>query len=317
MADATIYVSKYIGPASPKGIVLINLRKLIQLAAMALFAAGVVIPLASTAAPPLRQYAAPTRIATMEGELLLVSDFAQGAVHMVRKKDLTVARSIAIEGQPVAVAWSRGRIFVGNETKGQVEAYNPGGKLVATFGEPGSIRLPNSIVILEPANKLLVLDAYEKTIKVFTLDGVYLYPLTSPGVLTNPSAMSFDPDRQLLLVSDFGAFSSSIFGKAQSYVQVVDLDGNKLQRFNLNFSRPQGSAVDGKGRLFVVDSFLAKIHILDAANGKELGVLGGFGSDPGQLKLPLDVLYLPTDGNLLVTDSGNGRIAVFPQGATP
>ena len=293
-----------------------NLRKLIQLAAMALFTAGLVVPLLSTAAPPLRQYATPTRIATMEGELLLVSDFDQGAVHMVRERDLAVVRSIPIDGQPVAVAWSRGRIFVGNETKGQVEAYNPGGKLVATFGEPGSIRLPNSIVVLESANKLLVLDVHEKTIKVFTLDGVYLYPLTAPGVLTNPSAMSFDADRQLLLVSDFGAFSSSLYRKAQSYVQVVDLDGNKLQRFSLNFSRPQGSAVDGKGRLFVVDSFLAQVHILDAANGTELGVIGGFGDGPGKLDLPLDVLYSPAEGTLLVTDSRNGRITVFNQGGT-
>lgn len=294
-----------------------NLRKLLRVASVAVLAVAAAMPVASIAGPAAPQYASPARIAPMEGDLLLVSDFAEGAIRVVRRHDLTVMRSIAIDGQPVGVAWSRGRIYVGNETKGQVEAYTSGGKLVATFGEPGSIRLPNSIVVLEAAERLLVLDAYEKTIKVFSLDGTYLWPLTGPGVLTNPSAMGFDADRQLLLVSDFGAFSSSIYRKAQSYLQLVDLAGNKLQRFSLSFSRPQGAAVDGKGRLFVVDSFLAQVHVLDSANGTHLGVLGGFGSGPGQLDLPLDVLYSAIDGNLLVTDSRNRRITVFNQEARP
>ena len=287
------------------------------LATAVFLAASVLAPTQSAAAPPVREYAAPARIAPMEGGLLLVSDFAEGLVHVVRASDLAIVRSIVIDGQPVGVAWSRGLILVGNETKGRVEAYNPGGQLVASYGEPGSIRLPNSIVVLEPAGKLLVLDAHEKAIKAFTLDGVYLGPLSPPGMLDNPSAMGFDASRGQVLVSDFGASTSSLFRKGQALVRVIDVEGVEIARFNLAFSRPQGLAADGKGRLYVVESFLAQVRILDAITGTELGVLGGFGSGPGELDLPLDVHYSPADGRLLVTDSRNGRIAAFSVGAAP
>ena len=279
--------------------------------AAAVLAAGTAAP--GVAAPPLREYGAPARIAPMDGNLFLVSDFAEGAVHIVRARDLGIVRSVAIEGNPVGIAWSRGRIYVGNETKGQVEAYALDGKRVASYGLPGSIRLPNSVVVLEDSGRLLVLDAYDKSIKAFAIDGDYLGTLTPPGVLANPSAMGYDASRGYLLVSDFGAFSSSLFRKGQAYVRLFDLGGAEVARFSLAFSRPQGLAVDGKGRLFVVESFLGQVRVLDANTGTELGILGG----QGMLDLPLDAVYCAGIDSLLVTDSRNGRIAVLAPGAMP
>lgn len=285
--------------------------------ASTILAIAAFLPLSPEAAPPLREYGAPTRIASMAEGLVVVSDFSEGMVHVVRRSDLAVVKTIDVDGQPVAVAWSRGRIYVGNETKGQVEAYNIGGQRVATYGVPGSIRLPNSIVVLEASDRLLVLDAYEKAIKAFTLDGVFLGTLTGPGAIGNPSAMSFDAGRQLLLVSDFGEFSSNMFRRAQARIRVLDLAGTETARIALKLSRPQGTAVDGRGHLFVVDSFLSRVHVLDASSGVELGIIGGLGGEAGQLDLPLDVHYSAMDDSILVTDSRNGRIAVFPLGVAP
>lgn len=293
-----------------------GMRILLRAAVLASGIVAAATPSAS-AAPPLRDFGAPMRIASMGAGLVVVSDFSDGAVHLLRSDDRSIVHSFGIDGRAAGIAWARGRIFVGNEAKGCVEAYSPGGALLATFGEPGSVRLPNALVAVEAADRLFVLDAYAKAVKAYTLDGTYLGPVTAPGVLVNPSAMGFDPDRQQLLVSDFGAFSSSLFRGAQSYVVMLDLAGAERGRLNVSFSRPQGLAVDSHGRLFVVDSFLAQVHVLDAATGAQLGVLGEAGSGPGQLDLPLDVFCCAADESLLVTDSRNGRIAAFPSGGAP
>ncbi|HET9650725.1 MAG TPA: hypothetical protein VFP36_00970, partial [Usitatibacter sp.] len=254
-------------------------RTLVRNGAIALWIAVCTMSGLSAAAPPLRGMGAPTRIAAMGAGLMVVSDFSDGTVHLVRTSDRFVVHSFAIEGRPVGVAWARGRIFVGNEAAGRVEAYSAAGQLLAAYGERGSVALPNAIVAVEAADRLFVLDAKDRAVKAYTLDGTYLGALTAPGVLANPSAMGFDAARQLLLVSDFGAFSSSLFRGAQAYVVALDLEGNERGRLGVAFSRPQGVATHA-GRLFVVDSFLAQVHVLDAQTGAELGVLGEAGNGP-------------------------------------
>jgi len=289
-----------------------------------LISAGPVAHAAPPAGGPLG-VATPVRIATMPGDRLLVSDYDLGVIHIVDRQDLSVERSFSVGGRPVAVAWGLDRIFVGNETLGRVEVYNPRGKRIATFGEPGSIRLPNAIAVDAEGSQVLVLDVFEKVVKVFSSDGILLRRLTQPGALTNPSAMTFDPVRRRVLVSDFGAYADSTFAKQNALVRHFDTDGVELQSFDgvipntttRTFVRPQGLAFDGAGHLYVVDSFASEVHVLDAASGVPIGVLGGFGTDPGLLSLPLDAVFSSTGGKLYVTDSRNGRIATFAQWGTP
>ena len=261
--------------------------------------------------------AEPVRIALMPGARLLVSDYRAEAVHVVDQRDLSVQRTMEVGGNPVAVAWGLGRIFVGNETKGRVEAYNLGGRLLTTYGAPGSILLPNAVAIDPESSRLMVLDSFEKVIKVFALDGTFLYPLTQAGALENPSAMSFDAARRLLLVSDFGTFSDNTFKKPTSSVRYFDLSGTEQIRFNAISARPQGLGVDGFGHLYVVDSYASQVQVLDAASGALLGMIGAPGTGPGALNLPLDVVYSPGTNKLYVTDNQNGRIASFDRWVAP
>ena len=285
----------------------------------------VVIPLLLSAAlyaedraqGPLRELATPVRVALMPGGRLLVSDYDARAIRVLSQLDLSVQRSFAIAGKPVAVAWGLGRIFVGNETLGRVEAYNLGGQLMATFGETGSILLPNAVAVDTESSLVMVLDAAAKVIKVFDLDGRFLLLLTQPGALENPSAMAFDPARQLVLISDFGAFSNSVFAKPKPFVRQFDLRGTEQIKFTGTFARPQGISVDDLGRLYVVDSYKSQVQVLDAASGVLLGVLGSLGSGPGELNLPLDVVYSAESGKLYVTDNRNHRITTFAPRETP
>ena len=260
---------------------------------------------------------APVRVALMPGKRLLVSDYRAEAINVVDQRDLSVQWTFPIAGKPVAIAWGLGRIFVGNETEGRVEAYNFHGHLMTTYGAPGSILLPNAVAVDTESSQVLVLDAFEKVIKVFALDGTFLYPLTQAGALENPSAMTFDPARRLVLVSDFGGFSDNMFARRGALVRYFDLSGNEQFRFSGTFIRPQGLSVDGFGRLYVVDSYKSQVQVLDAASGALLGLLGGPGSGPGSLNLPLDVVYSPDADKLYVTDNQNGRIATFERWVTP
>lgn len=255
----------------------------------------------------------PVRLALMPGARLLVSEYRTQTIKILDQRDLSVQWSLPVAGNPVAVAWGEGRIFVGNETAGRVEAYNFYGRLMTTYGAPGSILLPNAVVFDAESSRVMVLDSFEKVIKVFALDGTFLYPLTQTGALENPSAMSFDAARRLLLVSDFGGFSDNMFGKPSASVRYFDLSGTEQIRFNGLSARPQGLGVDGSGHLYVVDSYESQVQVLDAASGAPLGLL----SAPGNLNLPLDVVYSPGTNKLYVTDNQNGRIASFDRWVAP
>ena len=259
----------------------------------------------------------PVRVALMPGARLLVSEYRTQTIKILDQRDLSVQWSLQVAGNPVAVAWGQDRIFVGNETAGRVEAYSFFGRLMTTYGAPGSILLPNAVAIDPESSRVMVLDSFEKVVKVFALDGTFLYPLTQAGALENPSAMSFDAARRLLLVSDFGGFSDNMFGKPSASVRYFDLNGNEQIRFNGVSARPQGLGVDGFGHLYVVDSYESQVQVLDAASGALLGLLGAPGAGPGTLNLPLDVVYSPGTDKLYVTDNQNGRIASFDRWVAP
>lgn len=257
--------------------------------------------------------AAPVRIAQMPGGKLVVSDYSANSVFVVGMSDLALKKRISVAGHPVAVASGFGKIFVGNETMGRVEVYNPSGQFLYTLAGNGSIRLPNSIAVNELTEQVLVLDAHEKVIKVFAVDGTYLYPLTLPGALVNPMAMTLDVARGVLLVSDYGSFSSSLFRRPQPLIRLFDLTGNPLRTITGSFARPQGLTVDSAGRLYVVDCLEGEVQVLDLISGQRLKKLGGFGSEPGQLSFPLDVVVSEEAQLVFVTDNRNARIATFAQ----
>lgn len=263
---------------------------------------------------------APVRIAPMPGDRLLVTDNALESVLVIDRKSLSVERTIPVGGRPVGIAWGEGRIFVGNETLGQVQIYNLDGKLAGTCGEPGSIGLPNAIAFDDQTYEVLVLDALEKVVKVYSVEGQFLRLQTQPAAMTSPTAMTFDRAARRLLISDFGSLSGGVFTKPKPVVHHFDAAGTETARLEgtatRTFVRPQGIAIDGGGRLYVVDSYDSKIYVFDAA-GVPLGSLGGFGSDTGKMSLPLDVLYSPRDKTLYVTDHANGRIVTFPEWVTP
>lgn len=295
-----------------------------------LLAAGLLIPaIAATAAPLGDRPAAadrgkttgaalrsPVRIAAMDDGPLLVSDYTAGSVCMVNRNTLRVLRCFTVAGRPSGVAWSRGRIYVGNEAAGTVEAYDPGGRLLFRFGAEGAVRIPGGIAVDAGSGMIFVSDGFEKNIKVFDRDGVPLYTITGDaagsGQMVNPIEVAVDPARGEILVSDYGDPADTFPAR----IRIYDLAGNFITAISgkrSGFSRPQGLSVRG-GLIFVADGMLGQVLVFDRTTLARVRTLGSFGTGPGQLMLPLDVLADPASEDVFVTNNRMGRVERFEKG---
>jgi hypothetical protein len=224
------------------------------------------------------------------------------------------------------------RLYVVAGREGAVKVFDLGGSLVATIPATGGEPLsnPTGIALYQPllvgdldgdgvvgqADLGLLLSEYPCSVPPCTadLDGDGDTDQADLGLLLASYGEPL-PAKQLL-VSDFGDQSDSD-NPIPAAVHVYDLTGRRLNSFTGDFSRPQGLAVDAAGRIVVVDSLRCELLILNAATGEVEGLLGGFGSEPGQLKLPLDIVIDPGTNDFFVTNNRLDRLEVYRGGRLP
>lgn len=268
------------------------------------------VPMAQTV--PMQS---PVRLACGPKGLLVVTDYNARAVFTVNHADLKTVDAFAVPGRPTGIAWASGKIFVGNETTGTVEVYNPSGQwLYDLGGAKGLVRQPNDIAVDKKSRRVFVVDGRDKVVKVFDMSGPFLFAIGA-GHLANPTGIVLDEGREQVLVSDYGDPAATFSAR----VRIFDYAGNPVFSFGGRaggFSRPQGMAVDGEGHLFLADGLLGQILVFDQATGAGLKTLGEFGLGPGQLQLPLDVVLDPESKDLFVTNNRAARIEVFKAGGS-
>ncbi len=264
-----------------------------------------------------RHIGSPVRLTAIAEGNLLVTDHNAQAVHMMNKATLKVLRSFPIKGRPLGIAWTRGRIYVGNETTGAVEVYNRAGKwLFDLGGAKGIIKEPTDIAVDEALGRVFVVDGDEKNIKVYDLQGAGLYTIagaaSGAGQLVNPTGIALDTRRGEIVVSDYGDTNFAYSGRLCLFDYAGNVVGEIAGKAG-GFSRPQGLTVD-EGRIFLADGMLGQVLIFDRETGAKVKTLGSFGSGPGQLMLPLDVVVDPLSKDVFVTNNRLKRIEVFTGG---
>lgn len=303
-----------------------TIKSYVPLTLFVTFALGaglMMLPAESTAAEHAKQrmdqLLSPARLSVGPSGILLVTDYRAQAVFMVSRTNVAkVIRSFSIDGRPLGIAWARGRIYVGNETTGAVEVYNPAGKLMYTLGgAPGSVKQPSDIAVDASRGLVFVVDGHEKRIRVFGLKGPELTAISGIGAgsLVNPIGIALDQTREEILVSDYGHPADSSDERAPSLVHIFDYDGNKIAEISgsRRFSRPQGLAVE-EGHIYLADGMLGQVLVLDRSSGATVATLGEFGTGPGQLQLPLDVVIDPSSKDVYVTNNRAARIELFEGG---
>jgi sugar lactone lactonase YvrE len=97
-------------------------------------------------------------------------------------------------------------------------------------------------------------------------------------------------------------------------VQVFDADGKFVRMFGHlgdaagDFDKPKGIAVDGSGRIYVVEGLNDVVQVF-SPEGRLLAIFGGSGGGPGQLWLPAGITL--SGNNVFVADAANRRVQVF------
>jgi len=257
-------------------------------------------------------FRSPIRLTFGGGSNLLVSDYLGNCIVIVNGDTLRPKSTIPVAGRPLGIAWAGGKFIVGNETTATIEVYGRSGKLLYNLGEAGQVRQPSDVDVDPIRDRVFVIDAYDRNVKIFDLDGPFLGTM-GDGMLFNPTGLAVDAGQGRVYVSDYGDLYASYPAK----IAVFDYSGNHIMDIpggTGGFSRPQGIGLDDSGRLYLVDAFIGKVLIFDAATGNKLGTLGEFGSGPGQLQLPLDAVYDEAASALFVTNNRSGRIEVFQTG---
>ncbi len=266
--------------------------------------------------PGSQQLQSPIRLAMTPERNLLVSDFQAGMIMTVDHKTLQAARGFPVQGKPLGVAYARGHIYVGNTSKECVEVYARGGKKLYQLN--GVIKQPTDIAIDEKQGLVFVVDADQKNVKVFNLKGNFI--LSFPGVannLVNPTGITLDPANSEVFVSDYGDRTIGVYPR----IQIFDYQGGLLDTikgkqgmFGMRFSRPQGLAVDDAGHVFMVDCYSGEIMVFDRYTGQTLKTMAGYGTDPGQLRLPLDIVMNPSTKDIYITNNRAAAIEKYEKG---
>lgn len=249
-----------------------------------------------------RQAETPVRIAWAADHQLLVSDYQAQSVQFRDGQSLALQRKIVINGHPLAVGYTQGKVLVGNETTQCVEVYDSTtGALLYTLGDgPGSIPLPNDLAIDEASGRVLVTDSSGSRILVFSVAGPLLATITDP-LLVQPSSVVLDAAGEHFYVGDVGG----------AKVLEFTISGQFERSITGNFTHPKGLAIDDAGHLYLVDALLGQVLVLDEVTGLEIARLGVVPPYAGPHKMPFDAVFDVGNQRILVTDYLLGKIETF------
>jgi DNA-binding beta-propeller fold protein YncE len=303
------------------------------------FSVGLLAKSQNQGRPVSHELVSPIRMAFGPGGDLLVSDYRLGMILLLDKKNNKVIRSFQVEGKPLAVAYSKGHIYVGNESRHRIDVFNPAGKDLKQKGAFETvIKKPTDIAIDSKSGSIFVVDGLKKIVFVFNHKGKLTGQIPASGkdtaMLANPTGIAVDSVRKEILVSDYGDDKLSISPRIQVFnfngqlqTTITDMEPSLSGSTNLSkgkmgmgggwgetprFSRPQGLIIDSKNRIFMVDCYSGEVIVLDRMSGSKITIIGSYGPKPGQLRLPLDVLLDEETGNVFVTNNRMARIEIFP-----
>jgi tripartite motif-containing protein 71 len=212
-----------------------------------------------------------------------------------------------------------GRVFVSDDGNQRVQVFTSKGRYLYQFGNTGTgaKRLVDARgLTTTPDGTVVVADewafalkewTYTKTAATFQRQLFGSGP-PAPGV-NSPRGMAVDPGSGALYAVDWWNQRIEKFGAAGAYQLQWGQRGTKQEPGSINFA--WDAAVDpATGNVFVANRESHEIEVF-APNGDYVTRWGTRGTTDGKLTFPQGVAFDPTDGSLLVADSGNDRIQRF------
>jgi len=177
-----------------------------------------------------------------------------------------------------------------------------------------SFLFPNGIAT-DPAGNIYVADSKANQVAVFNASGVFVSLFgakgTGPGQFNFPTDLAYESASQQLAVVDTLNNRVQFFDASGAFKRVVGTPA-KLSG-PLRFTYPQGIAFDYQNgvRMYVADAFQSSVQVIDLGPlPRFLSYIGAFGTAPGELQHPSDVVFDAATSELLVSDS-SGRINIY------
>jgi predicted CXXCH cytochrome family protein len=267
----------------------------------------------------------PGRLAPTAGGGVYVTDQPVGQIVEFDAAGAVVA-TYSIPELPVGIAadLASGNIYVARGD-GQVGIYDATFTLLGTLDPtPFTLTRPNDLTVDPLTGEVYVVESAEQMIMVFDgATGGLLRVWGTEGSdlseLMHPQAIALDPALGHVIVADADNFR----------VQVFDTMGVLQFKFGYRilflpdsetgwFARAEGLAVDACSNIYITDAVMGTVRVFDEA-GTELDPdhlpVVGFGSGPGELQVPCDVLI--DGGTMYVADTNGAAVEVYSVSCTP
>jgi DNA-binding beta-propeller fold protein YncE len=204
----------------------------------------------------------------------------------------------------------------------RIQVFNLAGEFLRGWKTPeGANGKPTGASIDPVTGNLLVADTHYFRFLTYTPDGELLFDKTiggvngsEPGQFGWVTDIARAPDGTLYL-AEYGEFDR---------IYKYSSDGQYIDRFGehgdgpLQFSRPQTLAVDDDGLLWISDACNHRIQVVDwrDATPRSIAILGGEGTEPGQLMYPYG-MKLISENRVLVSEFGGHRVQCWRRDGTP
>jgi len=221
---------------------------------------------------------APTAVAVDSDENLYVVESSSNALYIYSREGRYTKRLTGLS-KPLSVAVDeRGRVFVGNAGRGNVEVYGGDLKLLFKLGAgDGEFLLPGAIAI-DSTGSIFVADGKDNKIKVYTAEGAYRSSLGEDGTLHFPTSIAINKISGELIITDLPVVQTKEGPIEGARIQIFDAEGGLRRSFGDSgqgegkLTKPMGVAADTSGKIYVTDSYQNVVQIFDS-NGKSLGSL--------------------------------------------
>ncbi|MGI0101727.1 MAG: 6-bladed beta-propeller, partial [Nitrosotalea sp.] len=205
---------------------------------------------------------------------------------------------------------SSGNIYVVDSGNPQIKKFDSNGKLLLSWGNPGSGRgqllHPNGIFVGE--KYVFVADTGNARIDIFDKEnGEFIYSWGgygySRGMFHTPVGLAAD-NRGDLLIADSGRNTIQEF---DTHFAFMDEFKPLLTDYG-NFTATSGIALDSKGNIYVSspDDKILEFSSID----NFINFFGSQGSEEGRFNNPT-AIAIDSNGNFYVADTGNHRIQKF------
>ena len=246
-------------------------------------------------------------------EVLVVADPGARLVHKfyLKEKKYKTISEFRKQGfvSPIGVAFdAHGTLYVSDSALRRIFVYDRKGTALRKIGSDALLQRPTGIAVDPSSERLYVVDALAHAIKVFDLDGNFLFSMgkrgDEAGTFNYPTALALDKDGNLY-VNDSLNFRVQIFKPDGTFSGLFGKHGDGTGEF----SKPKGVALDSEGNIYVTDAIFDRVQVFNTA-GELLLTFGEAGQAPGQFWIPT-ALYIDSTDRIFIADSYNRRVQVL------